>query len=121
MVKIKESVLESVVLAAKNVYPDEFISMLGKNKENEIIELVVFPAVYGKNFSSIRIDLITFEKNIVGTIHAHPSRNNNPSQGDLKVFSALGEIHLIICWPFNLDDIKGFDRKGKEVKLEVIK
>lgn len=121
MVKIKESVLESIVLAAKKVYPDEFISMLGKNKEGEIIELVVFPAVYGKTFSSIRVDLIPFDRTIIGTIHSHPGKNNNPSQGDLKVFGALGKIHLIICWPFNLDNIKGFNEKGKEIKLEVIK
>jgi len=121
MIKIKEQVIESITLAAKSVYPDEFISMLRRNKENEITELVIFPAVYGKNFSSIRTDLIPFDKSIVGTIHSHPSNNNNPSQGDLKVFSALGEIHLIICWPFNLDNLKGFDRKGKETEIEVVR
>lgn len=120
MVKIKESVIESICLASRNVYPNEFISMLGKNKENEIFELVMLPAVYGKNFSSIRTDLIPFDKNIIGTIHSHPSKNNNPSQGDLKVFSMLGKIHLIICWPFNLEDIKAFDREGKEIQIEKI-
>jgi len=121
MIKIKETVLESVCIAARNVYPNEFISMLGKNKENEINELVVFPAVYGRNFSSIRTDLIPFDRSIIGTIHSHPNRNNNPSQGDLKVFSALGEIHLIICWPFNLDNIKSFNRQGKEINSEAVK
>jgi len=120
MVKIKESVVESICIAAKNVYPNEFISMLGKNRENEIFELVMLPAVYGKNFSSIRTDLIPFDRNIIGTIHSHPGRNNNPSQGDLKVFSMLGKIHLIICQPFEPENIKGFDEKGKEIQIEKI-
>jgi len=121
MPKIKEEVLESVMLASRKVYPNEFISMLGKNKQGEIFELVMLPAVYGRNFSSIRTDLIPFDKNIVGTIHSHPSKNNNPSQGDLNVFSRLGKIHLIICWPFNLEDIKAFNEQGKKIELEVIK
>ncbi len=121
MPKIKETVLESVCLAARKVYPNEFISMLGTNEKEEIFELVMLPAVYGRNFSSVRTDLIPFDRKIVGTIHSHPSKNNNPSQGDLKVFSALGKIHLIICWPFNLDNIKAFDKTGKEIKLEAIK
>jgi proteasome lid subunit RPN8/RPN11 len=120
MNEIKKSVLESISLAAKKVYPNEFISMLGKNEENEISELVVLPAVYGENFSSIRVDLIPFDKSIVGTVHSHPSASNEPSQGDLKVFSALGKIHLIICWPFNLSNIRAFSAKGKEIKLKVI-
>lgn len=120
MHKIKKQVIESITMAAKTVYPKEFISMLGKNEKEEINELVILPAVYGKNFSSMRTDLIPFDSKIVGTIHSHPSPNNNPSSADLKVFSALGKIHLIICWPFNLDNIKAFDSKGKETELEII-
>ncbi len=121
MHKIKKHVIESIREAAKKVYPNEFISMLGVNEKNEINELVMFPAVFGKSFSSIRSDLIPFDRKIVGTIHSHPSRNNNPSSADLKVFSSLGKIHLIICWPYNLGDIKAFDSEGKQTTIEEIK
>ncbi len=120
MHKIKKSVLESILMASRKVYPNEFISMLGKNEKEEVDELVVLPAVYGKNFSSIRTDLIPFDSKIIGTIHSHPSPNNNPSSADLNVFSVLGKIHLIICWPFNLDNIKSFDETGKEITIEII-
>ncbi len=121
MIKIKEIVLESIMLASKKVYPNEFISMLGTNKKKEINELVVFPAVFGKNFSSIRFDLIPFDSSIIGTVHSHPTPNNNPSQEDIKVFEATGKIHLIISWPFNLNTIKAFNQNGKEIGFEVIK
>ncbi|MBU2100781.1 Mov34/MPN/PAD-1 family protein [Candidatus Micrarchaeota archaeon] len=121
MHKIKKIVLQSICIAAQRVYPNEFISMLGKNEKEEVFELVMLPAVYGRNFSSIRTDLIPFDKNIVGTIHSHPSKNNNPSSADLNVFSRLGKIHLIICWPFNLEDIKAFNEQGKKIELEVVK
>lgn len=119
MYKIKESVVESIIIAAKNVYPLEFFSMLG-GKNKTIEELVVVPAEFGEDFSSYRTDLVPFDKGIIGTIHSHPSRNNNPSNADLHAFERFGEIHIIIAYPYNLNTIKAFDNRGNKVVLKVI-
>lgn len=121
MLKIKSSVIESIILAARNTYPDEFLSLLGVDKEGVISELVVLPATYGKRFSSIMTYLIPFDKSIMGSVHSHPSASNRPSGGDLRVFSRLGRIHFIICFPFNLNTIKAYNVKGKELDYETVK
>ena len=120
MYKIKESVVESIMIAAKNVYPLEFFSMLG-GKNKTIEELVVVPADFGKDFSSYRLDLVPFDRSIIGTIHSHPSAYTHPSAADLHSFEKFGEIHLIIGYPYTLNTIRAFDNKGKKVALEVIR
>ena len=119
MYRIKQVVLESIILAAKNVYPNEFFSMLG-GKNRTIKELVVVPATYGKDFSSYRLDLVPFDREIIGTIHSHPSIYNHPSNADLDSFGKSGEVHLIISYPYDFNTIKAFDNKGRKISLQVI-
>ncbi len=117
----KRKTLESIAEAAKNVFPKEFIALLGSKNKNSIIdELVVTPATFGDSFSSVYLDLLPFDKSIVGSVHSHPSDNNWPSSADKRFFKKTGKIHLIICLPFNISSIRAFDAEGKEVEIEVV-
>ncbi|HZX34786.1 MAG TPA: Mov34/MPN/PAD-1 family protein [archaeon] len=116
---IKSAALESITEAAKNVYPNEFFSLLG-GKNKTIEELVVVPAIYGKDFSSYRLDLVPFDSGIIGSVHSHPSPASFPSKADLSSFERKGEIHLIIGHPYTFNTISAFDRKGGSVRLEVV-
>lgn len=116
---IKQEVVESIITAARNVYPDEFFSMLG-GKNKIIEELVVVQAEFGREHSSFRHDLVPFDKTIIGTIHSHPNTDNDPSEADLEIFRKIGEVHIIICYPYTLNTIKAFDNKGRQVKLRVV-
>jgi len=120
MIKIRQAVIESIVMASQNTFPDEFISLLGVDKEGIISELVVLPAVFGSNFSSVRLDLMPFDRMVIGSVHSHPSHNNRPSQGDLNVFGSLGKVHFIVCLPFNLNSLKAYNVKGFELPFEVL-
>jgi len=120
MWKIKGKTAESISIAAQNTYPNEFMALLGGNKkEKKVEELVVLPAIYGKNFSSLRTDLVPFDSSILGSVHSHPSKNNFPSNADLGVFAATGEIHLIIAYPFGIENIRAFARNGKETEFQI--
>lgn len=121
MVKVKRGTIEAILLAARNTYPDEFLALLGrKGKEKVIDEYILLPGVYGKTFSSIRLDLLPYNAGTVGSVHSHPGPYNSPSMGDLRAFRAMGEIHLIIAKPFNLENVRAFDKKGQEIGLEVV-
>ncbi len=126
MLSIKKGTLEAIVLAAKNTFPNEFLALLsskGKNKirKNKIIdEFVLLPAIYGRTFSGIRLDLIPYDNSIMGSVHSHPYGPPMPSRADLRAFRAMGETHIIIASPFNLDSFKAFNKEGKEIKLKVI-
>ena len=117
MWKIKKETIESICIASRNNYPNEFLSFLGGNKEKKVInELVVLPAIYGKSFATVDLLAMPFDKGIIGTIHSHPSPNNYPSLADSKMFSARGEIHLIAGYPFNPENIRAFNRKTEEIE-----
>ena len=121
MVRIKRNTVEDIAQAARNTYPDEFIALIGDGGGNGIIdELVVLPSTYGRTFSSIRIDLLPFDRSVLGSVHSHPSPNATPSDADLRVFKKTGEIHLIIGYPFNLESVNAFNAAGKQLELDVV-
>jgi proteasome lid subunit RPN8/RPN11 len=120
MVKIKKSTLESICEAARNTYPDEFIALIGSKRYGVIDDLVVLPATFGENFSSIRIDLAPFDDSIVGSVHSHPGKSARPSGADLRVFKRTGKTHLIIAHPFSLENARAFARNGEELELKVV-
>ncbi len=121
MWKIKKSLFESIKTASKSVYPNEFISLLGGKEDQKIVEeLVVLPATFGEDFSSIRLDLMPFDSTIIGSIHSHPSYINLPSNADLNLFSRLGVIHIIIAFPFTDNSFRVMNAKGTELKYELI-
>ncbi|MDD5162824.1 MAG: Mov34/MPN/PAD-1 family protein [Candidatus ainarchaeum sp.] len=118
---VKRQTLESIAEASKNVFPKEFIALLGSKSKNSIIdELVIIPATFGDSFSSVYLDLLPFDKSILGSVHSHPSDSNRPSSADKRFFKKTGEIHLIICLPFSISSIRAYDAEGKEIEMEVI-
>jgi proteasome lid subunit RPN8/RPN11 len=121
MWKIKRAVLESIVQAAQNTFPDEFIAFLGgEMKKKEVTELLILPSLSGSEAAIIRSDLLPLNVKSAGSVHSHPGYSNFPSSADKKMFSQHGEIHLIICLPFSVQTIRAFDSAGKTMLFEEI-
>ncbi len=122
MVKIKKQTLQALVVAAQNTYPHEFIALLGRRekKSSVIDEFIILPATFGETFSSIRLDLLPYTSGAIGSVHSHPGPSASPSRGDLAAFRAMGEIHLIIAYPFSFESVRAFDASGKQLQLEVV-
>ncbi len=119
--KIKKNTLDFVLGVAKKIYPREFSGLL-RGSEELIEEILVLPGtIFGENFSLQRRDMTPLDSSILGTVHSHPGRNPSPSRADLKFFRKVGEVHLIICYPYNsLDDVYSYTREGKPRELEVV-
>ncbi len=120
--KIKRSLLSDLMSAARKVYPDEFIAMLGVSTPLSMVlsEMVVFPAEFGKTHSQLRWDLVPFDPLIVGSVHSHPSHSASPSSADLNAFSRMGKIHLILAYPFSLASFRAYSVRGKLVSIEIV-
>ncbi len=116
---IKRVVLESLLEAAKNVYPKEFFALLG-GSSNLIDEFVVVPAVFGVDFSEFDVSSVPFDTRIIGTVHSHPGFDASPSFQDLNVFSRFGFVHLILSFPYGFNSFKAFNSKGNQVSLKVV-
>jgi proteasome lid subunit RPN8/RPN11 len=122
MIKITKELIDTIIGVSKNVYPDEFIGLLRKNNRDEISTLLVIPnSTYGQGFSSIRYDMLPLDPESCGSIHSHTIGSARPSSADLRFFSRMGEVHLIIAHPFTLDTLRVYDFRGRELEFEVVK
>lgn len=118
---IKKETIEMIIHAARNAYPKEFIGLLGSRMENNCIdELILMHSVYGDGMSSIYMESKPVDRNIIGSVHSHPSHSNEPSDEDIHSFPKFGKIHLIISFPFNMNTIKMFDSKGEKIEFKVL-
>ncbi|MEM0360182.1 MAG: Mov34/MPN/PAD-1 family protein [Candidatus Diapherotrites archaeon] len=120
MLCIKKAIVEGILEASKNTYPNEFFALLGSKNRNEIIdEVVIVPAVFGREHAIVR-GRLPVDFRIVGSVHSHPSPDNNPSQEDLVAFSRFGKVHFIISYPFNIGNINVVDSSGKKIEWTVV-
>jgi len=119
-IQIKRNIIEGIIEAARNTYPKEFFALLGSSDKKVIDELIVVPAIYGFGHVLVRSYLIPIDFKIVGSVHSHPEKMNNPSSADIKSFSEFGDIHLIIAWPFDINSIQAYDVSGKPINWQVI-
>ncbi len=117
--KIRRDVLRFALEVAKESYPNEFIALLTGKKG--IIEELVFLPFQSSEFSAIiHMDMLPLGYKVYGTIHSHPSPSCEPSGQDLAMFMKYGVIHIIVCYPFNEDCWKCYDRHGNEISIEVV-
>ncbi len=119
-VTLTRAALDFILHAARNTYPEEFVGLLRKNKRGEIAEVLVIPqAVYGTNFSSINLYNVPYTSGHCGSIHSHPGMSARPSRGDLAFFRVTGEVHLIVCYPYDENCVHAYGTDGKELALKL--
>ena len=119
-VRIKREAMEFILQASRNTYPDEFAGLLRKNKKGEIAEILVIPqTTNGKSFSSITLYNVGYTSHHCGSVHSHPGPSARPSNADLNFFRATGEVHIIVCVPFDSSSMRAYDSTGKELGIKI--
>ena len=115
--KISRNALDFMLEAARSSYPLEFIGML--RAENDIItEVLIIPgSKFGKNYSSVFLNMIPLDPSIIGSVHSHPGIAT-PSKADLHFFSKLGRVHIIVSAN---GEMRAFDTNGTPIALEIVK
>lgn len=116
---IRMHLLEAVMEAAKASLPNEFAAGLRASGET-ITELTLIPGTKS-NFHSANFNYhgILGDFSTVGTIHSHPSGVRRPSVPDLRLFSAVGRLHIIVGYPFDLTSWTAYDKKGSVISIGV--
>ncbi len=114
-------VVENICEFAKNLHPKEFVAVIGGRVESK--KLLITDVYYQPFVSSTHsASFSSFLPNAVqgvGTVHSHPSSNNHPSRNDLLFFSKKGMVHFIIGYPYNEENVAGYDFNGNEIKFRV--
>jgi len=117
---LTKEITNSIITYAKSWHPNEGILILQGKKEKNVIRitgLIIPPfSTHGPYYSGFPVYELPFDLSYIGTIHSHPSRSNHPSLEDLNHF--FGLVSLIICFPYDVQDIGAFDRDGNKMDLE---
>ena len=120
IVAITQNVINGLISYSKMHHPYEGILILeGERKKSEIFinNLVIPPfSVHGPFYSGFPINELPFDLSYVGTAHSHPSGSSQPSLEDLNHFYGL--ISIIICHPYDEENIHAYDSQGREVPLD---
>ena len=120
-IQIPRPVLELILHAARTAYPNEFGAMI-RGEGNKIKEVLLLPGtVQGRRFASFRMNMLPMDSRAIGAVHSHPSGSNRPSAADIRMFSKVGSVNLIIKYPAeSIDDVAGYDGNGNSQEIEVI-
>ncbi len=99
---------------SKNNFPNEFVGLL-REKHGVISEILIIPGSQGgRGFAILRQHMVPVISDSIGSVHSHPSKNNNPSRQDLRFFQRNGKIHIIISYPYEDKSIAVYDIAGKK-------
>jgi proteasome lid subunit RPN8/RPN11 len=119
-VKIKKELLVGILGLCREHHPKEFLGILKMDK-NVFTEFILPPgAVTSRNTGVFFPTRLPLSLDYQGTIHSHPSGVPYPSLQDLNsVFKQL-RFHFIVGFPYRLNNIKCFDKKGNELQFKVV-
>ena len=115
-----KQITDSIITYAKSFHPNEGILILQGKKDKNLIKvtgLVIPPfSTHGPYYSGFPMYELPFDLSYIGTIHSHPGGSNKPSLEDLNHF--FGLVSVIICHPYEVQNIAAFDRNGYNMELE---
>jgi proteasome lid subunit RPN8/RPN11 len=119
---IKKAMIEFIIEASKDSYPNEFYAKL-LQKKGVITEFSIIRTIQGRThaipFTFMEPPDIFLET--AGTVHSHPSGNNHPSKADLEFFAKYGNTHIIIGYPYTESTWQAYNRSGERIELEVVR
>jgi proteasome lid subunit RPN8/RPN11 len=118
--KIKRELLEGLFELARGAHPKEFVSGL-RARDGVIYELVLIPGTQSSDSSAVfRIGMLPPDREMIGTVHSHPSPNPRPSGADFFLFERYGGVHIILAYPYDMGSWRSYNSAGEEVELEVV-
>jgi proteasome lid subunit RPN8/RPN11 len=118
--RIKRSVLELIMAAAKENYPNEWSGQL-RARNGVIFELTMLPGtMVGRDNALVNLWMMPIDYTVVGSVHSHPSGNYRPSEADREFFQKFGSVHIIAGRPYTLRTWQAYDYNGEPIGLEIV-
>jgi len=118
--RIKRDVLELIMAAARDNYPNEWSGQL-RARNGIIHEITMLPGtMVGRDSALVNLWMMPIDYTVVGSVHSHPSGNFHPSGADREFFQKFGSIHIIAGRPYNLSSWQAYDHNGEPVELRMV-
>ncbi|MDI9623715.1 MAG: Mov34/MPN/PAD-1 family protein [Methanothermobacter sp.] len=122
-VQVDLKVIDNIIETARNVHPREFAAFLEGKIENESLHvtgLIFLPGEFSNEGAVMRTFMLPPFTSPIGSVHSHPTPNNNPSKEDLYFFAKNGFFHIIIAYPYQEESIASYDRFGNRIEFEIL-
>lgn len=122
-VHIDSEVIDSIIWYARSSDPDEFMAIFDGEVKNEILHitgLVFLPTQTSGEGAIVNTGMLPVMTTQWGSVHSHPGPSALPSDTDLFTFAKTGLFHMIICQPYNIDDILAYNRYGEFTDYKII-
>jgi len=117
---VKRAVLELIMAASKESFPDEFAGQL-RARDGVVYELTMLPGtLQGRSSALVNLWMLPIDYSVVGSVHSHPSGNFSPSDEDRNFFRKFGSVHIIAGRPYTLRTWQAYDSDGDPVELEIV-
>lgn len=124
MLKIRRRCAMSMMAAAKSAYPNEFIGILEGEREGDeiIVESMLVPPniTVGPGSASFSPWMLSSSISDIGTFHSHPHGSFRQSRQDRFTSSKEGGVHIVLGWPFVLENLVAYDSAGNRVEYELV-
>jgi len=122
-IKVDSRVVDEIIETARNVHPKEFAALLEGKIEDDSLHvkgLIFLPGETSNEGAVMQVLMLPPFTSAIGSVHSHPTPNNNPSREDLHFFSKNGLFHMIIAYPYREDTIASYDRYGNTIDFEIL-
>ncbi|HOL68772.1 MAG TPA: Mov34/MPN/PAD-1 family protein [Methanothermobacter sp.] len=123
-IQVDSQVIDEIIETARNVHPREFAALLEGKVVDESLNvkgLIFLPGETSNEGAVMQTLMLPPFASTIGSVHSHPTPNNNPSREDLHFFSKNGLFHMIIAYPYREDTIASYDRYGNKITFEILK
>jgi proteasome lid subunit RPN8/RPN11 len=117
---VRAGIIQALCQMGLHAHPQEFAALL--REENGVIEEVdLLPGtIGGERHATMHLDMMPLDTHVAGSAHSHPSGVLHPSPADLAFFARAGRYHIIVGYPYHLENWCCFFTNGSVFELEVL-
>ena len=122
-VHVDEEVIDSILWYAKSSDPNEFMAIFDGEVKNEILHitgLVFLPGEVSNEGAVIYTGMLPAMTTQWGSVHSHPGPSALPSGTDFATFAKMGLFHMIICRPYEVENILAYNRYGEFAEFKIV-
>ncbi len=120
MWSIRKRTLQMIMEASKDSYPKEFGALL-RAEDGVIYEISLVPGtIQGDRHTMFFMFNKAMDFSVVGSVHSHPSGITFPSGDDVNMFGHWGPVHIIVGFPYGLENYAAFNRDAEPIEIKVV-